>query len=76
MRILKEGIETQITCDRCHSVLEYNFMDLEWSHTEEGYYYVTCPVCGERIWIKANDTLDRMYNRKKITLNLSIEESK
>lgn len=42
-------VPKEITCECCHSVFEYEPTDLQIG--EFGCAYVTCPCCGERLWL-------------------------
>lgn len=43
----------QITCERCGSVLEYDFDDVYTG--ADGCKFITCPVCGEEIMLENLD---------------------
>lgn len=53
--------ERQVTCNSCKTLLVYDGRDLRWGD-KEGYYYVECPICGERTYIKINDDLKQIYD--------------
>ena len=65
MEIIKFGIPNTVTCDCCHTELRYNKHDLQWTHTEENYYYIKCPVCGAIVWIPGDEKHDKMYKEAR-----------
>lgn len=49
----------QVTCGQCESILEYSRDDL----IKDGdKYYITCPVCGETIYLGSGEKLDDLFN--------------
>lgn len=64
MRILKANSCGHETCRNCHSEILVEKGDLMWTHTEEDCYYVNCPICGETIWLRANDFYNRMFREQ------------
>ena len=62
MEIIKRGrIDNFARCEKCGTEMRYNANDLRWTHTEEDYYYVTCPVCGKTVWIERTPETDAMW---------------
>ena len=70
MKIIKNNLqETEITCDRCHSVISYNKLDIhtkwtKWSSYERagidksvrfGKKFIVCPLCKNEIIIEKMD---------------------
>lgn len=66
MKIIKQGlVGNQVACEQCHTIIEVEPQDLQWTHCEPNYYYIfKCPICGERIWIKGSQRFDEMYHQK------------
>lgn len=62
MKVIANGNTNQVECEKCHAKLEFDKYDLRWTHTEEDYYYVECPICHEMIWLKSTKELDQMYH--------------
>ena len=63
MKIVKIGkLENRAKCGCCNTELIYDKYDLKWTHTEESYYYINCPLCREKIWLRSTPELDKMYH--------------
>jgi len=58
------GRKDLVKCEHCQSELLIEVGDLQWTHCEEDYYYVICPVCGEKVWIKSNEFFDNMWKEQ------------
>ena len=62
MKIIKRGrIEHYTRCEYCGTEMIFDANDLQWTHTEPEYYFVTCPVCGMRVWMKSTPELDALW---------------
>ena len=59
MKVIANGNTNQVECEKCHAKLEFDKYDLRWTHTEEDYYYIECPICHEMIWLKSTKELDQ-----------------
>ena len=68
MKILNiHHIDNYARCERCKTEMSYDKEDLYWDSTDYSrldYYYIICPVCNARIWIKQNEELDKMFKEK------------
>lgn len=49
-------------CTNCNSVLRWNPNDLQLDCNEQNYYYIVCPICHSKLWIKRINEIDDMYN--------------
>jgi hypothetical protein len=52
----------QIQCPGCWEMLEWDGRDLTIDPKYDDMYYMECPVCHERMYVKRNTELDNMYN--------------
>lgn len=62
MEIVKRGNPKEATCQSCGTVIKWDIQDLNWTHNEENYYYMICPVCGKPIWIPRTKELDEQWD--------------
>jgi hypothetical protein len=62
MEVVKIGNPNIRVCDCCHTELKYDKYDLQWTHTEEDYYYIVCPICKNIIWLNGTPELHKMYH--------------
>lgn len=51
----------QIQCPGCLEQLEWDGSDLTIDPKYDDLYYMECPVCKERMYIKRNKELDILY---------------
>ncbi len=55
VEVVRNGYETRIECECCHSELKYSSDDIKCGdkYIDEDYwvtpYYIKCPVCGNKI---------------------------
>ena len=61
MEVVKIGNPNIRVCDCCHTELKYDKYDLQWTHTEEDYYYIKCPNCGAIVWIPGDERHHQMF---------------
>ena len=61
MEVVKIGNPNIRVCDCCHTELKYDKYDLQWTHTEEDYYYIKCPICGAIVWIPGDERRHQMF---------------
>lgn len=53
--------ENQEVCQECKTILVYDGRDLRWSVNKPDYYYLECPICGERVYLKITDHLKDIF---------------
>lgn len=55
MRVIRKGKPTELECNSCGSLLEYEPTDVKQSevYRNESYKYVVCPICNSQITINS-----------------------
>ena len=69
MKIIGKGqIEHYGKCKHCGCEFIYEGFDLMWTYDEPEHYYVLCPKCCEKHWIKGTPELDKLWQAKMDSL--------
>ena len=63
MKIYTELYGDQIQCPGCFEQLEWTGSDLTIDSKYDDLYYMECPVCKERMYVKRNKALDKLYEK-------------
>ena len=54
-----------IQCPSCWEQLAWEGSDLNIDQNNTDMYFMVCPVCKERMYIKRSENLDKLYNESQ-----------
>lgn len=62
MRIFVQEECGIVVCPGCMNEWEWEPCDLEVDKQHPDMYYVVCPYCKDRMWLKRNESLDKIFD--------------